>query len=126
MAVQQDVNLISKPTLAELEDNVRTNKWEEVGVQLGLDDTSLEAIRSENHTINDCRRGMFRLWLSHSDPTRKQLLEVLRKPSVAEFQIASAYEDYLLQLPQDTTTPGIEFILNELDVAELNFRIYLL
>ena len=54
---------------------------------------------------------MFRLWLSHPDPTRKQLLEVLRKRSIAEFQIASAYEHHLLQLPQDTTTPGIEFIV---------------
>ena len=109
MAVQQDSNLISKPTLAELENNVRTNKWEEVGVQLGLDDTSLEAIRSENHTINDCRRRMFRLWLySHPNPTRKQLLDVLKKKSVAEFQIASAYEHYLLQA---TTTSGIDTII---------------
>ena len=110
MAVQQDVNLKSKPTLAELQENVRTIKWEEVGVQLELDDTSLEAIRSEyNHNIDDCRKGMFRLWLySHPNPTRKQLLEVLRKPSVAEFQIASAYEHYLLQA---TTTSGIDNII---------------
>ena len=104
-----DVNLKSKPTLAELLEYVRTNKWEDVGVQLGLDDTSLEAIRCENNrNTDDCRKGMFRLWLfSHPDPTRKQLLDVLRKISVAEIQIASAYEDYLLHLPQATTTPGI-------------------
>ena len=108
MAVQQDKNLKSKPTLAELLEYVRTNRWENVGVQLGLDDTSLEAIRCENnHNIDDCRKGMFRLWLfSHSNPTRKQLLDALKKKSVAEFEIASTYEKYLLQLPQVTTTPG--------------------
>ena len=58
MAVQQDVNLKSKPTLAELLEYVRTNKWEDVGVQLRLDDTSLGAIRCENnHNIDDCRKG---------------------------------------------------------------------
>ena len=114
MAVQQDVNLISKPTLAELEDNVRTNKWEAVGVQLKLDDTSLQEIRSQtSHDIGDGRRRMFRLWLySHPNPTRKQLLDVLRKMSVAEFRIASAYEEYILQLPQATTTFGITYNFN--------------
>ena len=110
MAVQQDINLISKPTLAELQENVRTIRWEEIGVQLGPDDTSIVSIRSENnHNIDDCRRGMFRLWLySHPNPTRKQLLDVLKKKSVAEFQIASAYERYLHQLPQATTTSGMD------------------
>ena len=105
MEVQQI--LMDKPTLAELQENVRTIKWEELGVQFGLDDTSLVAIRTENKSIDDCRRGMFRLWLfSHPNPTRKQLLDALKKKSVAELQIASAYENYLNQLPQATTTLG--------------------
>ena len=38
--------LTEKPTLAELQEHVRTNRWHELGVQLHLDCTSLDGINS--------------------------------------------------------------------------------
>ena len=83
-----------RPTLAELQESVRTPKWYNLGIQLGLEDNDLEEIAKQNgRDVDDCRRAMFGLWLrTSSKPTRKQLLYALRRKSVAEISIADEYE----------------------------------
>ena len=83
-----------RPKLAELQESVRTTKWYNLGIQLGLEDNDLEEIAKQNgRDVDDCRRAMFGLWLrTSSKPTRKQLLNALRTKSVAEISIADEYE----------------------------------
>ena len=83
-----------RPKLAELQESVRTSKWYNLGIQLGLEDNDLEGIAKQNgRDVDDCRRAMFGLWLrASSKPTRKQLLYALRTKSVAEISIADEYE----------------------------------
>ena len=83
-----------RPKLAELQESVRTPKWYNLGIQLGLEDNDLEEIAKQNgRDVDDCRRAMFGLWLrTSSKPTRKQLLYALRKKSVSEISIADEYE----------------------------------
>ena len=94
--------LTEKPTLAELQEHVRTNKWHELGLQLHLDGISLDAIRLSNSTVEDRRREMFSLFLStDTQATRKQILEAMRTKSVEEMSMADGYEKYLHQLFSD-------------------------
>ena len=88
------LNMDDRPNLSELQESVRTLKWHNLGLQLGLEDIALEGIRIRCGTDPDeCRRAMFALWLRTSfKPTRKQLLEALRTTSVAEIYIADEYE----------------------------------
>ena len=83
-----------RPKLAELQEAVRTTKWYNLGIQLGLENNDLEEIAKQNgRNVDDCRRAMFGLWLrTSSKPTRNQLLYALRKKSVAEISIANEYE----------------------------------
>ena len=87
----------SRPELAELENEVRSNKWEEIGLQLGLKDSDLVAIRQQwGGNVNSCRREMFRLWLeTNPKASRKQLLAALRENAVAEMYTAEQYETYI-------------------------------
>ena len=84
----------NRPTLAELQESVRTTKWYNLGIQLGLEYNDLEEIAIQNgRDVDDCRRAMFGLWLhTSSKPTRQQLLYALRTKSVAEMYIADEYE----------------------------------
>ena len=83
-----------RPKLAELQESVRTTKWYNLGIQLGLEDNDLEEIPKRNgRDVDDCRRSMFGLWLrTSSKPTRRQLLYALRTKSVAEISIADEYK----------------------------------
>ena len=94
--------LTEKPTIAELQEHVRTNKWHELGLQLHLDCTSLDAIRLGNSNVEDHRREMFSLFLStDTQASRKQILDAMRKKSVEEMCMADDYEKYLHQLLSD-------------------------
>ena len=72
------------PSLSELDNYVRTNKWYALGLQLGIEDKELEAIeKHRGGDIDECRRAMFRSWLSStSNPCRKELLNTLRRKAV--------------------------------------------
>ena len=87
-------NMDDRPKLAELQESVRTSRWYNLGIQLGLEDNALVEITKQNGgDVEDCRRAMFGLWLrTSSKPTRKQLLFALRTKSVAEIYIADEYE----------------------------------
>ena len=83
-----------RPVLHELVERVRTTKWYVLGVQLGLEDNTLEGIKTEcGNNVDECRTAMFREWLrTSSECSRKQLLDALRTHSVAEIYIADEYE----------------------------------
>ena len=86
-----------KPELAELVDQVRTNRWYNLGLQLQLKDDDLEAIRLDCYNVEDRRREMFRKWLrTVPDASRKQLLAALKTEAVAEIRMAHEYEKIVI------------------------------
>ena len=89
-----------RPNLAELQEQVRTNNWHELGLQLTLEENDLVAISTQYRgSVVDCRREMFRQWLDNtSNPTRKQLLAALKKRAVSEIYMAKKYEEYIFEL----------------------------
>ena len=60
-------NMDDRPKLAELQEwirSFRTLKWMNLGIQLGLEDNALEAIKIECiNKVDECRTAMFREWL---------------------------------------------------------------
>ena len=72
------VHVLDEPQLKDLE-LVQVNKWYELGLQLGVEDTELEVIEKNNRgDLQACRKNMFRVWLRMT-PTRsyQQLVEAL-------------------------------------------------
>ena len=100
MAFQIILN--ERPTLAELQEHVRTNSWHALGVQLHLDCTSLDGIKHDNSNIEDQRMEMFSLFLkTNTQASRKLLLEAMKKKPVEEISMADDYEKYLRKLLSD-------------------------
>ena len=97
-----------RPELSELQNRVMTIKWEALGLQLGLKNDELVAIREQRlSNIAACRREMFALWLrTKPNASRRQLVDALKTDSVAEVYMAEQYEKYIQdQLSQSGTTP---------------------
>ena len=96
---QIQLTMEGKPDLAELENEVITNNWYSLGLQLKLEETDLDAIEKEStNNIQTCRRRMFSKWLNtvlHA--SRKQLLDALRTTAVAEIALAEKYETFILR-----------------------------
>ena len=83
-----------RPELKELQERVRTVKWHNLGIQLYLENSTLEGIATQYaNNVDDCRRTMFSTWLSTSNKcTRGELLQALRSRAVAENAIADEYQ----------------------------------
>ena len=94
----------SRPELRELQEHVRTNKWFDLGLQLGLKDNELAAIGVEYlGNIDNCRRVMFHEWLRTTPKaSRKQLIDALNRDAVAERYLAEQYQKYVDQFSQAT------------------------
>ena len=91
----------NRPELRELQEHVRTNKWFDLGLQLGLKDNELAAIRVEY--LGNCRRVMFSEWLRTTPKaSRKQLIDALNRNAVAERYLAEQYQTYVDQFSQAT------------------------
>ena len=61
------------------------SKWHNIGLALGVDPTTLEAIkRSNHHVVDDCFKEMLLVWLRRANPIPcwKALADALRSPSV--------------------------------------------
>ena len=74
--------LLSKPlVLPKLKDLVlvQTKEWYDLGLQLGVEDTDLDVIQSNNpQNLRACRREMFKAWLKMTPtPTYQQLVDAL-------------------------------------------------
>ena len=74
----------------------RTN-WYNIGLQLGLPEADLAAIKLENSMLQDCLREALAKWLrgvnQDSKPTWKRLVDALRSQSVSENQLAQFIEE---------------------------------
>lgn len=94
--------LQNRPDLAELQNEVRTTKWK----QLGLLHNDLVSIGQQcRDDIDSCRGEMFSWWLqTNPNASRKQLLSALRTNAVSEMTIAKQYETYISTLESKTTT----------------------
>ena len=77
--------------------NVGT-KWYQLGVLLKLNMKQLDAIEERNKDVTYKTTKMFEMWLT-TNPTanRRQLIDVLRKPTLAENTVANDYEAILPQ-----------------------------
>ena len=88
-----------RPDLAELVEQVPTNRWQELGLQLGISENALEEIKLNHSCVATSRQEMYKLWLRTTpQASRKQVLEALKKKSVAEFFMAEMYSSFILQL----------------------------
>ena len=66
-------------------------KWYEIGLLLGLDQESLDKIRSERHNIpKDCLKDMLRSWLSKGNASKKALCEALNDQSVRFYDLSKS------------------------------------
>ena len=88
-----------RPELAELQNHIVTNKWFNLGLQLGLTDSDLEAIELKYLDVGERRREMLSIWLKTSlGACRKHLLEALKTDSVSELLVAEKYSTFIQQL----------------------------
>ena len=89
--------LNTRPDLAELQNHIMTNKWQELGIQLGVEENKLRAIRQQyGGDVNECRREMFTVWLETTlIASRQQLINSLRTNAVAEIHMAEQYKTYI-------------------------------
>ena len=107
-----------RPELSEIQNRVMTIKWEALGLQLGLKNDELVAIRQQRLSdIADYRKEMFALWLqTKPNASRQQLLDALRTNSVAEVYMAEQYEKYIQdELFQRGTTPHAKGMITNQD-----------
>ena len=59
------------PTLKELQKELRSKaaEWEDIGIQLSVNDGQLKQLKSDNHgNSRACLREMLRVWLSRVRP----------------------------------------------------------
>ena len=71
-------------------------KWYQLGVLLKLIPKQLDPIDQSNKDVTYKTTKMFEMWLA-TNPTanRRQLITVLRKPSLSENTVANNYEEVL-------------------------------
>ena len=91
--------LNGKPTIAELCEHIRVGtKWYTFGVLLKLDTTELDSIRVMNEDTSFKTLKMFELWLSSKPKAmRREIIETLQKPTIAENFIAEEYKRALVE-----------------------------
>ena len=89
--------LNEKPTVAELCEYVRVGeKWYVLGTLLELADVDLHGIDDQYKDLDLKTTKMFELWLSAKpNPTRRQIIETLKKGTVAKDAVADKYETAL-------------------------------
>lgn len=96
-----DVILNGKPTLDELCEHVDIgSKWYKLGVLLKLKMRELDLIRVNYEDDDDDIKAlkMLELWLStNPKATRKEIIDVLKKPVISEKAFA---EQYLMALKE--------------------------
>ena len=74
-----------------------SERWQELGLALGLFPPTLDNIRADSRYVNDCKREMLKRWLTWVDGCEatcnwKSLAEALRSPTVNHKPIADAIE----------------------------------
>ena len=93
-----------KPDLRILCAIVRTSRWHQLGIQLGLDKEMLQDILSDTSETQDKRTQMFRLWIaSQPEASHTQLVEAPRLKVIGEDRMAQEYEEKVKEEASKTT-----------------------
>ena len=86
------------------------DKWFDIGVQLSLDNGTLQSIKAENNSTGDALREVLTYWLKRSPmPTWGSLFKALRSrpvgaPNIVDTLLKSAIES-ILSLGDSTPDP---------------------
>ena len=67
-------------------------EWYNLGLELGLDKSTLDAIKIDCHEVKDCFREVLSKWLDLVTPSWKVLVKALRASTVNFPNIASKIE----------------------------------
>ena len=98
-----------KPDLKIVCAIVRTSRWHQLGIQLGLDKEMLQDILSDRSETQDKRTQMFRLWIaSQPEASHNQLVEALRLKVIAEDTMAQEYEKKVKEEASKTHHTGMK------------------
>ena len=74
---------------------IKIAKWQEVGIQLGIDDHEIQKIYLDYKKLDDCKREMFRTWLRTSiNPNYSDLIKALE--AAREMKAAHDLQDTIL------------------------------
>uniref|UniRef100_A0A1X7SSN1 Death domain-containing protein n=1 Tax=Amphimedon queenslandica TaxID=400682 RepID=A0A1X7SSN1_AMPQE len=93
-----------KPDLKTVCAIVRTSRWHQLGIQLGVDSDMLHDIESEKSDTQDKRTQMFRLWIaSQPEASHNQLVEALTLKVIGEDRMAQEYEERVKEEASKTT-----------------------
>ena len=92
-----------QPTIQELNTYAKTSNWNQLGVQLNLNDVDLAGC---NNNIS-----MYQLWKMEKaeNATRRNLLNALR--AIRQNDTAQRYENYLKTLVARVSTQGKMYVL---------------
>ncbi|XP_019856392.1 PREDICTED: uncharacterized protein LOC109584918 [Amphimedon queenslandica] len=97
-----------KPDLKIVCAIVRTSRWHQLGIQLGVDEEMLQDIETDRLETQDKRRQMFCLWLaSQPGASHNQLVEVLRLKVIGEDRMAQEYEERVKEKTKTTEATQI-------------------
>ena len=74
-----------------------SERWQELGLALGVFQPTLDNIRADHRYVNDCKREMLKRWLTWVDGCEatcnwKSLAAALRSPTVNHKPVADAIE----------------------------------
>ena len=87
-----------KPELRTVCAVVRTARWHQLGIKLGVDTQMLDDIKIEKSETQEKRTQMFRLWLaSQPEASHRQLVEALKLKVIGEDAMAVEYEEKVKQ-----------------------------
>ena len=94
-----DQLLDEQPPILEVTTHARTTHWNQLGVELGLDNVHLAG-------CHDCT-SMYQLWIMEKgrNATRRNLIITLR--AIRKNSVADHYEDYLKTMVDQVSTQGI-------------------
>ena len=88
------------PTLPDLLNRVASkamDKWDMVGLQLGIEEHQISTISTEHRDAIRCYSNVFTLWKNKADPpyTWRTIVGVLRAPIVGREDLAIEIETWL-------------------------------
>ena len=67
-------------------------KWQYIGEELGVEQSSLDDIRSKHSDPGDCLREVLSKWLPRCVATWKRIVAVLRTPRIGDSHLADHLE----------------------------------
>ena len=69
-----------------------SGKWQYIGEKLGVQQSSLDYIRTKHSDPGDCLTEMLRRWLPSCVATWKHIVAVLRTPDIGDSHLADHLE----------------------------------